>query len=137
MRAFVCVSVLFAGLVGLGACGIAPDEGASLGSSAAALADVDPMSDANTAQRSLVIDVIGTGQGSVALRGARCRAGHCSYELDDSEAEVTLTAVPSLCSKLKAWSGGTCSGTSATCTFDTLGYHQVSAIFVPAPCHGL
>ena len=137
MRAFASISVLFAGLIGLGACGIAPDEGRSLGSSAAALADVDPMSDANTAQRSLVIDVIGTGQGSVALhpRGARCRTAHCSYELDDSEAEVTLTAVPSLCSKFKGWSGGTCSGPQPTCTFDSLGYKQISAMFVQVPCH--
>jgi uncharacterized repeat protein (TIGR02543 family) len=47
---------------------------------------------------------------------------------------VTLTAYPDSANwKFVGWTGGTCSGTSTTCTFTMSGAKTVNAIFAPRP----
>jgi hypothetical protein len=72
----------------------------------------------------------GNGQGSITSSPAGIDCGDdCSGHFDD-DAEITLTATPATGSDFTGWSGGGCSGTTATCTVTMDRARGVTASFV-------
>ncbi|MGA8489818.1 MAG: alkaline phosphatase family protein [Terriglobales bacterium] len=83
----------------------------------------------NINQVLLSVGLAGTGTGSVSSSPAGINCPTTCSASFNAGAQVTLTETPGTGSTFAGWSGGGCSGTSATCVLTLTASQQVSATF--------
>ncbi|AGX86715.1 DUF1566 domain-containing protein [Candidatus Symbiobacter mobilis] len=79
----------------------------------------------------LTVTSSGTGSGSIVSTTAGINCGNDCSENYTANASVTLTATPTAGGTFTGWSGGSCSGTSTTCTLTMDAAKTVTASFAP------
>jgi hypothetical protein len=83
--------------------------------------------------RHVTVSKNGSGNGSVQDSGGAIKCGPtCEADVTKGQS-LTLTATPDSKSNFTTWSGGTCSGTAPTCTFEVAADATVTATFTAKP----